>query len=171
MILSTGLKSHARVPLRPFLLPYPPPPLRRRRQACGVCYSDCYVVLGEFGAKYPTAPGHEVVGKVRDRYPKKPRWSQRRSLDQSNVVSLRQSTWVRHSVCDGFTLAAFSTLWAGLMGVPGAVRAACAPLYPIWTYSDARYTCLVGTLLQRVPGMFFLPTSKLQYLLIMPSCC
>lgn len=33
-------------------------------QACGVCYSDCYPVLGKLGAKFPVIPGHEVVGKV-----------------------------------------------------------------------------------------------------------
>lgn len=33
-------------------------------QACGVCYSDHYAVIGAFGATYPTSPGHEVVGKV-----------------------------------------------------------------------------------------------------------
>lgn len=35
------------------------------KQACGVCHSDCFCVLGARGAIFPAIPGHEVIGKVR----------------------------------------------------------------------------------------------------------
>lgn len=34
-------------------------------QACGVCHSDTFTILGGLGATFPAVPGHEVVGKVR----------------------------------------------------------------------------------------------------------
>src|SRR5262245_51977059 len=34
-------------------------------QACGVCHSDAFTVLGAFpGIAYPRIPGHEVVGVI-----------------------------------------------------------------------------------------------------------
>jgi D-arabinose 1-dehydrogenase-like Zn-dependent alcohol dehydrogenase len=48
--------------------PIPEPGPREARikvEACGICYSDSYVVTGIFpGVHYPAVPGHEIAGRV-----------------------------------------------------------------------------------------------------------
>ena len=58
-------------PNAPFELverPIPEPGPREARikvEACGICYSDSYVVTGTFpGVRYPAVPGHEIAGRV-----------------------------------------------------------------------------------------------------------
>lgn len=36
-------------------------------EACGVCRSDSFAVVGVFQNPFPAIPGHEVIGKVRPR--------------------------------------------------------------------------------------------------------
>jgi D-arabinose 1-dehydrogenase-like Zn-dependent alcohol dehydrogenase len=45
-------------------IPEPQPnQVRIKVEACGVCHSDMFTVVGAFpGIKYPRVPGHEVVG-------------------------------------------------------------------------------------------------------------
>jgi D-arabinose 1-dehydrogenase-like Zn-dependent alcohol dehydrogenase len=47
-------------------IPVPKPrQVRIKVQACGVCHSDMYTVVGAYpGIKYPRVPGHEVVGII-----------------------------------------------------------------------------------------------------------
>lgn len=47
-------------------IPNPPPRhVRIKVQACGVCHSDMFTVVGAFpGIVYPRVPGHEVVGII-----------------------------------------------------------------------------------------------------------
>jgi D-arabinose 1-dehydrogenase-like Zn-dependent alcohol dehydrogenase len=34
-------------------------------EACGICYSDSYVVAGTYpGVRYPAVPGHEIAGRI-----------------------------------------------------------------------------------------------------------
>jgi D-arabinose 1-dehydrogenase-like Zn-dependent alcohol dehydrogenase len=34
-------------------------------EACGICYSDSYVVTGTYpGVRYPAVPGHEIAGRI-----------------------------------------------------------------------------------------------------------
>src|SRR5262245_13587548 len=58
-------------PNAPFELverPIPEPGPREARikvEACGICYSDSYVVTGTFpGVRFPAVPGHEVAGRI-----------------------------------------------------------------------------------------------------------
>jgi D-arabinose 1-dehydrogenase-like Zn-dependent alcohol dehydrogenase len=58
-------------PNAPFELverPIPEPDRREVRikvEACGICYSDSYVVTGGFpGVRYPAVPGHEIAGRI-----------------------------------------------------------------------------------------------------------
>jgi D-arabinose 1-dehydrogenase-like Zn-dependent alcohol dehydrogenase len=58
-------------PNAPFELverPLPEPGPREARikvEACGICYSDSYVVTGTYpGVKYPAVPGHEIAGRI-----------------------------------------------------------------------------------------------------------
>jgi D-arabinose 1-dehydrogenase-like Zn-dependent alcohol dehydrogenase len=58
-------------PNAPFELverPVPEPDPREVRvkvEACGICYSDSYVVTGGFpGVHYPAVPGHEIAGRI-----------------------------------------------------------------------------------------------------------
>jgi D-arabinose 1-dehydrogenase-like Zn-dependent alcohol dehydrogenase len=48
--------------------PIPEPGTREARiriEACGVCYSDSYVVTGTYpGVRYPAVPGHEIAGRI-----------------------------------------------------------------------------------------------------------
>jgi len=48
--------------------PMPEPGPREARiriEACGVCYSDSYVVTGTYpGVRYPAVPGHEIAGRI-----------------------------------------------------------------------------------------------------------
>jgi D-arabinose 1-dehydrogenase-like Zn-dependent alcohol dehydrogenase len=38
---------------------------RIKVEACGICYSDTYVVTGTFpGVRYPAVPGHEIAGRI-----------------------------------------------------------------------------------------------------------
>jgi len=42
-----------------------PRQVRIKVEACGVCHSDMFTVVGAWpGIKYPRVPGHEVVGKI-----------------------------------------------------------------------------------------------------------
>ena len=47
-------------------MPEPGPrEVRLKVEACGVCYSDSYVVGGTFpGVHYPAVPGHEIAGRI-----------------------------------------------------------------------------------------------------------
>jgi len=47
-------------------LPEPGPrQVRIKIEACGICYSDSYVVTGTYpGVKYPAVPGHEIAGRI-----------------------------------------------------------------------------------------------------------
>ena len=47
-------------------LPEPGPrAVRIKVEACGICYSDSYVVTGTFpGVHYPAVPGHEIAGRI-----------------------------------------------------------------------------------------------------------
>ena len=58
-------------PNAPFELverPMPEPGPREARirvEACGICYSDSYVVTGTYpGIRYPAVPGHEIAGRI-----------------------------------------------------------------------------------------------------------
>src|SRR5262245_6749568 len=38
---------------------------RIKVEACGICYSDTYVVTGTYpGVHFPAVPGHEVAGRI-----------------------------------------------------------------------------------------------------------
>jgi D-arabinose 1-dehydrogenase-like Zn-dependent alcohol dehydrogenase len=42
-----------------------PREVRIKVEACGICYSDSYVVTGTYpGVKYPAVPGHEIAGRI-----------------------------------------------------------------------------------------------------------
>jgi D-arabinose 1-dehydrogenase-like Zn-dependent alcohol dehydrogenase len=42
-----------------------PREVRLKVEACGICYSDSYVVTGSFpGIRYPAVPGHEIAGRI-----------------------------------------------------------------------------------------------------------
>jgi D-arabinose 1-dehydrogenase-like Zn-dependent alcohol dehydrogenase len=47
-------------------MPEPGPrEVRIKVEACGVCYSDSYMVGGNFpGVRYPAVPGHEIAGRI-----------------------------------------------------------------------------------------------------------
>ena len=47
-------------------MPEPAPrEVRIKVEACGICFSDSYVVTGTYpGVKYPAVPGHEIAGRV-----------------------------------------------------------------------------------------------------------
>ena len=47
-------------------MPEPGPrEVRVKIEACGICYSDSYVVTGTFpGVRYPAVPGHEIAGRI-----------------------------------------------------------------------------------------------------------
>ncbi len=47
-------------------LPEPGPgQVRIKVEACGICYSDSYVVNGTYpGIRYPAVPGHEIAGRI-----------------------------------------------------------------------------------------------------------
>jgi len=47
-------------------LPEPGPGKARVKvEACGICYSDSYVVTGTYpGVHYPAVPGHEIAGRI-----------------------------------------------------------------------------------------------------------
>jgi len=47
-------------------LPEPGPgEVRIKVEACGICYSDSYVVTGTYpGVRYPAVPGHEIAGRI-----------------------------------------------------------------------------------------------------------
>ena len=49
--------------------------VRIKVQACGVCHSDMFTVVGAFpGIQYPRVPGHEVVGVIDVVGPEVPDW-------------------------------------------------------------------------------------------------
>jgi D-arabinose 1-dehydrogenase-like Zn-dependent alcohol dehydrogenase len=49
--------------------------VRIKVQACGVCHSDMFTVVGAFpGIQYPRVPGHEVVGVIDAVGPDVPDW-------------------------------------------------------------------------------------------------
>jgi D-arabinose 1-dehydrogenase-like Zn-dependent alcohol dehydrogenase len=49
--------------------------VRIKVQACGVCHSDMFTVVGAFpGIQYPRVPGHEVVGVIDSVGPDVPDW-------------------------------------------------------------------------------------------------
>ena len=49
--------------------------MRIKVQACGVCHSDMFTVVGAFaGIQYPRVPGHEVVGVIDALGPDVPDW-------------------------------------------------------------------------------------------------
>jgi D-arabinose 1-dehydrogenase-like Zn-dependent alcohol dehydrogenase len=59
--------SKANGPLELVTRPIPEPKtgeVRVRVQACGVCHSDSIAVGGYMGGRFPTVPGHEVIGLV-----------------------------------------------------------------------------------------------------------
>jgi D-arabinose 1-dehydrogenase-like Zn-dependent alcohol dehydrogenase len=42
-----------------------PREVRIKVEACGICFSDSYVVTGTYpGVKYPAVPGHEIAGRI-----------------------------------------------------------------------------------------------------------
>jgi D-arabinose 1-dehydrogenase-like Zn-dependent alcohol dehydrogenase len=47
-------------------IPEPGPgKVRIKIEACGICHSDSFVVLGTYpGIKYPAVPGHEIAGRI-----------------------------------------------------------------------------------------------------------
>ena len=46
-------------------IPTPGPrQVRIKVEACGVCHSDLFTVVGAYPIQYPRVPGHEVVGKL-----------------------------------------------------------------------------------------------------------
>ncbi len=49
--------------------------VRIKVQACGICHSDMFTVVGAFpGIQYPRVPGHEVVGVIDAVGPEVPEW-------------------------------------------------------------------------------------------------
>ena len=59
-------KPNAPLELVERLMPEPGPrEARIRIEACGICYSDSYVVKGTYpGVRFPAVPGHEVAGRI-----------------------------------------------------------------------------------------------------------
>ena len=58
-------------------VPEPTPrQVRIKVQACGICHSDMFTVVGAFpGIQYPRVPGHEVVGLIDAVGPDVPDWN------------------------------------------------------------------------------------------------
>jgi D-arabinose 1-dehydrogenase-like Zn-dependent alcohol dehydrogenase len=59
-------KPNAPLELKERPMPEPGPrEVRIKVEACGICYSDSYVVAGTFpGVRYPAVPGHEIAGRI-----------------------------------------------------------------------------------------------------------